>query len=74
MGHKMLSTMLKRMSEDAELSKTYTNHCLRVTASKGLSDAGNERSDICVVTGHEASVSSLAIPISIYPVMQRRGS
>ena len=58
MGHKMLSTMLKRMSEDAELSKTYTNHCLRVTASKGLSDAGNERSDICIVTGH-ASVSSL---------------
>ena len=58
MGHKMLSTMLKRMSEDAELSNTNTNHCLRATASKGLADAGNERYDIFVVTGH-ASVSSL---------------
>ena len=58
MGRKMLDTMLKRMSEEAQLSKLYTNHCLRATASKGLSDAGNERSDICVVTGH-ASVSSL---------------
>ena len=58
MGHKMLSMMSKRMSEDAELSKMYTNHCLRATASKGLADAGQKRSDICVVTGH-ASVSSL---------------
>jgi len=73
MGHLMLDTMLKRMSEEAGLSKRYTNHCLRATASKSLSDAGNERSDICVVTGH-ASVSSLDPYINRQLVMPRKGS
>ena len=52
MGIRPLNEMMKKMSIDAGLSRIYTNHCLRATASKGLSDAGHERTDICVVTGH----------------------
>ena len=49
--------MMKKISSDANLSKIYTNHCLRATASKGLADAGNERADIRVITGHVADNS-----------------
>ena len=44
---------MKTMSKAANLSRIYTNHCLRATASKGLADAGHERTDICIVTGHK---------------------
>ena len=52
LGDSSLNSMMKKMSSDAGLSKIYTNHCLRATASKGLADAGFERTDIYVVTGH----------------------
>ena len=43
---------MKNMCKDAELSQTYTNHCTRATASKLLSDAAFDRSDIIKITGH----------------------
>ena len=41
------------MSIDAKLSQVYTNHCTRATASKTLSNARFDRSDIIKVTGHK---------------------
>ena len=35
LGQSTINKMLKTMSEEAKLSKVYTNHCLRATASKG---------------------------------------
>ena len=51
---------MKQMSKDAELSATYTNHCLRATTSTVLVNAGVENRNICSVTGHrnEASIKS----------------
>ena len=40
------------MCKDVDLSQTYTNHCTRATASKLLSDAAFDRSDIIKITGH----------------------
>ena len=51
-GVNYLSKMMKVMSEDAKLSKMYTNHCLRATSATVLADAGVEARDICAVTGH----------------------
>ena len=44
---------MKNMSKDANLSQVYTNHCTRATASKALSDAHVDRSDIIKITGHK---------------------
>lgn len=46
------------MSIEAELSKEYTNHCIRVTACKVLDDAGFDTRHIMYASGHvnEASV------------------
>ena len=52
LGANTLGAMMKNMCKDAELSQTYTNHCTRATASKLLSDAAFDRSDIIKITGH----------------------
>ena len=52
LGHNSLSNMMKRMSKDAGLSQSYTNHCTRATVSKALGDANFDRSDIIKITGH----------------------
>ena len=36
LGHNIIGEMMKRISTDAGLSKTYTNHCIRTTTSTVL--------------------------------------
>lgn len=52
LGVNTLGAMMKNMCKDAGLSQIYTNHCTRATASKLLSDAAFDRSDIIKITGH----------------------
>ena len=49
--------MLKRMSEDAKLSRVYTNHCVRATTTRILATASIQRSDIKIITGHKREAS-----------------
>ena len=59
-GEKMLNDMMKGISTDAGLSKTYTNHCVRATTITVLVDSGVFDREIMKITGHkcEASLSS----------------
>lgn len=56
-GKNLLSTMMKSISEAASLSKTYTNHCLRVTAVSVLHGNGVAPMDICSVSRHRNTES-----------------
>ena len=49
---------MKEISEKAELSVVYTNHCLRATTSTVLANEGIDSWNICAVTGHR-NVQSL---------------
>lgn len=59
LGKNTLGSMMKTISKDAGLSKTYTNHSIRVTTVNVLKEAGYTNDKIQSVTGHrnEASVS-----------------
>ena len=57
LGKQYLGTMLKRMSEDAKLSRVYTNHCVRATTTRILATASIQRSDIKIITGHKREAS-----------------
>ena len=60
LGKNQLGCMMSRISKDAKLSVTYTNHCVRATCIKILDTAGFAGRDICQVSGHnnEGSLSS----------------
>ena len=60
MGKNTLGSMMQKMSEAANLSRTYTNHCIRATAATVLSAAGVDSRNICAITGHknESSLKS----------------
>ena len=51
---------MKELSKSAGLSETFTNHCIRATATTILSEAGCESRNIMSVTGHrnESSIKS----------------
>ena len=51
-GKNTLYSLMKTISVKAKLSKTYTNHCLRVTCATVLSRKSHDSVDICSVTGH----------------------
>ena len=51
-GRNPLNTMMATISTEAELSKRYTNHCLRATTVTILSRAGVHADEIMAVTGH----------------------
>ena len=57
-GVKTLETMMKKISEDASLSESYTNHCIRATCITILDQNNTEARHILSVTGH-SSASSL---------------
>ena len=50
---------MKRLSLEAKLSKSYTNHCLRATTMVHLKEAGVDDRRICEISGHR-NVTSLA--------------
>ncbi|CAB4021571.1 Lactadherin [Paramuricea clavata] len=60
LGVNKLGVMMREISEEAELSSIYTNHCVRATAIALWSDAGLENRHIMAVSGHrnEQSLNS----------------
>lgn len=52
LGKNKIYTLMKTMSIKANLSKVYSNHCLRVTSATVLSRNNISPLDICSVTGH----------------------
>ena len=59
-GHNTLGNMMKEMSSDAVLSRSYTNHSIRATTIVGLNDAGVGDRIICSLSGHrnQSSIQS----------------
>ena len=56
-GKNTLGTLMKRISEDLELSQTYTNHCIRTTAVSLLDECNFEARHIMRVSGHKSESS-----------------
>ncbi len=56
-GKNLLNGMMKKMSEVGNLSKIYTNHCIRKTVITRLDDFGFQDKDIMSVTGHKYAAS-----------------
>ena len=48
----LLSSTIKRLSLQAKLSKSYTNHCLRATTIVHLKESGVDDRRICEISGH----------------------
>ena len=61
-GVKMLENFMKDISEEAKLSKIYTNHSIRATCITNLDNSGKEARHIMAVSGHksESSIRSYA--------------
>jgi len=56
-GKNYLSELLPRLSNELQLSKRYTNHCVRVTTVSVMKEQGFANEDIASVTGHKNSNS-----------------
>lgn len=57
LGKASFGDMMKNISENAGLSKIYTNHCVRVTVVTQLKSNGWSSEDVCLVTGHKNTTS-----------------
>jgi len=66
LGKNVLGDKMKTLSVAANLSKTYTNHCLRATCITALDQAGFEARHIMTVSGQksEASIRSYSRHVS----------
>ena len=69
MGHNTLSDMIPQLSVRANLSKRYTNHCVRASVITDLKDAGYANHEVCAITGHKNEGS-----IESYDRLDRAGS
>lgn len=56
-GHNTLGSMMSTISEMADLSVRYTNHCLRATAVHLLDSAQFAGRHIMTITGHKSETS-----------------
>ena len=56
-GKDALGKFMKIISNEARLSKIYTNHCVRVTVVSELHQQGFKNSEIAQITGHKNSES-----------------
>ena len=54
----IICQLMKRINEAVELSRTYTNHCIRATSITVMNAAGIEGTNIISITGHK-SVDSM---------------
>ena len=54
LGKNLWSAMLKTLSKEAKLSRTYTNHCLRASSITRLKQAGFDDRKIATVSGHKS--------------------
>ncbi|KAK3703830.1 hypothetical protein QZH41_002897 [Actinostola sp. cb2023] len=57
LGINKLAKMMKDISEEAGLSKVYTNHCVRATAITLWADAGLSDRQIMSISGHRSESS-----------------
>ena len=57
LGINSLAKMMKTISEEARLSKVYTNHCVRATAITLWSNAGISNRHIMAISGHRSEQS-----------------
>ena len=57
-GHNTHEKFMSKLSEDAQLSKRYTNHCLRVTGITSLTRDQFMLKQIMAITGHKSVVAS----------------
>ena len=57
MGKDSLGNMMRSISEKAELSQMYSNHCVRVTTVSILHEKGFSADQISSVTGHKSTQS-----------------
>lgn len=57
LGHNTLGKMMSKISEDAGLSQTYTNHCIRATCITALDQKGFEARHIMAISGHRSETS-----------------
>ena len=57
LGIKTLNTLMKKISDEANLSTGYTNHSIRATAITLLDSAGLEVRHIMTLSGHKAESS-----------------
>ena len=69
LGHNSISEMMPQLSVWADLSKRYTNHCVRATVVTDLMDAGFSAHEVCAVTGHKNAQS-----LEHYDRIDREGS
>ena len=69
LGHNQLKDMMPNLSVRANLSKRYTNHCLRATVVTTLTVAGFFNPEVCAVTGYQSHAS-----IENYDRLDREGS
>jgi len=53
LGKCTLGDFMKRLSANLRLSKTYTNHCIRVTVVTVMREQSVPNSDIMLITGHK---------------------
>ena len=60
LGHNMISRFMPSLSDELTLSKRYTGHCLRATATQNLCNAFVPNQHVMKLTGHrnEASLRS----------------
>ena len=58
LSHNLLDKMMGEISEEANLSKSYTNHCVRASTRCRMKAANMDDRKICAVSGHK-NVSSL---------------
>ena len=57
LGKNTFANMMSRISKNAETSKNYTNHCIRVSDVTLLHEGGHSTEEIQVVTGHKNASS-----------------
>ena len=69
-GVSKLADIMKVISQEAHLSCTYTNHCLRATSCTVLSDGGIHARHICKLIGHW-NESSAAVYARTTPIEKR---
>ena len=71
-GKNYLGNRMKSISKEAELSRAYTNHCIRATVITQLNNAGFESRTIATLSGHrnEDSIKSYCKDASS---IQKRG-
>ena len=52
-GENYLGNFMKTLSKTLQLSRLYTNHCVRCTTVTRAKENGLNNSDVCLITGHK---------------------